>query len=69
MYYLYTMLEILIISKNDNTHKTKFKISDDQTNIAKYRLAANITEYHIISKLILQQIIIRNVCGSVSYFR
>ena len=31
--------------------KTKFKISDDQTNIDKYRLAAYITEYHIISKL------------------
>ena len=28
--------------------KTKFNISDDQTNIDKYRLAANITEYHII---------------------
>ena len=27
--------------------KTKVKISDDQTNIDKYRLAANITEYHI----------------------
>ena len=27
--------------------KTKFKISDDQTNIDKYRLAANITEYYI----------------------
>ncbi len=37
--------------------KTKFKISVDQTNINKYRLAANITEYHIISKLILQRII------------
>ncbi len=33
-------------------NKTKFKKSDDQTNIDKYRLAANITEYHIISKLI-----------------
>ncbi len=33
-------------------------ISDDQTNIDKYRLAANITEYHIISKIILQKIII-----------
>ncbi len=32
--------------------KTKFEISDDQTNIDKYRLAANITEYHIKSKLI-----------------
>ena len=38
--------------------KTKFKISDDHTNIVKYRLAANITEYHIILKLILQRIII-----------
>ncbi len=28
--------------------KTKFIISDDQTNIDKYRLAANIIEYHII---------------------
>ena len=36
--------------------KTKFNISDDQTNID--ILAANITEYHIISKLILQRIII-----------
>ena len=34
--------------------KKKFKISDDQTNIDKYRLAANITEDHIISKLFLQ---------------
>ena len=46
--------------------KTKFKISDDPTNIDKYRLAANITEYHIISKLILQRIIITNSCGPVS---
>ena len=38
--------------------KSKFKISDDQTNIDKYRLVANITEYHIISKLILQRITI-----------
>ena len=38
--------------------KTKFKISEDQTNIDKYRLAANIILYHIISKLILQRIII-----------
>ncbi len=27
--------------------KTKFKISEDQINIDKYRLAANITVYHI----------------------
>ena len=46
--------------------KTKFKISDGQTNIDKYRLAAKITEYHIISKLILQRIIITNFCGPVS---
>ena len=35
--------------------KTKFKKSDDQTNIDKYRVAANIREYHIISKLIFMQ--------------
>ena len=49
--------------------KTNFKISDDQTNIDKYRLAANIKEYHITSKLILQQIIISNFCGPVSHLR
>ena len=38
--------------------KTKFKISYDQTNIDKYRLSANITEYHAISKSILQRIVI-----------
>ncbi len=43
--------------------KTKFNISDDQTNIDKYRLAENITEYPIISILILQRIIITNFCG------
>ena len=30
--------------------KTKFKISDDQTNIDKYRLSVKITDYYIISK-------------------
>ena len=54
-------------NKNDNIIKTRFKISDDQTNIDKYRLAANITEYHIILKLILQRIIITNFCGPVSH--
>ncbi len=29
--------------------KAKLKKSDDQTNIDKYRVAANITEYHNIS--------------------
>ena len=38
--------------------KTKFKKSDDQTDIDKYRVTANITEYHIISKLIFLSIII-----------
>ena len=38
-------------------------------NIDKYRLAANITEYHIISKLILQRIIITNFCAPVSHLR
>ena len=38
--------------------ETKFKVSDDQMNIDKYRLSANITEYHFLSKLILQTIII-----------
>ncbi len=40
--------------------KTKFKISDNQTNIDKYRLAANITEYHIISKLINKESLFQN---------
>ncbi len=29
--------------------KSKFTKSDEQTNIDKYRVAANITEYHIMS--------------------
>ena len=57
--------------------KTKFKKSDNQTNIDKYRVVANITEYHIISKLIFLRIIIpkflekrqlfhvKNVCKNV----
>ena len=33
-----------------------FKISDDQTNIDKYRLAANITEYQqLVAKRIVAQ--------------
>ena len=38
--------------------KAKLKKSDDQTNIENYRVAANITEYHIISKSIFLKIII-----------
>ena len=39
--------------------KAKLKKSDDQTNIDRYRVAANITKYHIISKLIFLRIIIQ----------
>ncbi len=39
--------------------KTKFKKSDDQTNIDKSRVAANITEYHNIWKLIFLKIVIK----------
>ncbi len=49
--------------------KTKFKISEDKTNIDNYRLAANITVFHIISKLIMQGIIIINFCGPVNNLR
>ncbi len=49
--------------------KTKIKKSDDHTNIDQYRVAANITEYHIISKLITFRIItpkfMKNVCKNV----
>ena len=37
--------------------KAKLKIQDDQTSIDKYKVAVNITEYHIIYKLILLRII------------
>ncbi len=57
-------------NKNDTIHEDEVQyISDDQTNIDKYKLVAYITEYHIISKLILQQIIITNFCGPVSHLR
>ncbi len=36
--------------------KAKLKKTDDQTNNDKYREAANITEYHIIPKLIFRKI-------------
>ena len=39
--------------------KAKLKNSDDQTNIDRYRVAANITEYHSISKLIFLRIIFK----------
>ena len=37
-------------NKNDNIHKNEVQKSDDQTNNDKYRVSANITEYHIILK-------------------
>ncbi len=33
--------------------KTKFKKSDDQTNIDKYRASVNITEYQIFLRIII----------------
>ena len=39
--------------------KTKLKRSNDETSIDKYRVAANITEYHIISKIIFLRLIIQ----------
>ncbi len=44
----YCAIENIKKSRMKTFTKTKFKILDDQTNIDKYRLAANITEYHII---------------------
>ena len=45
----------------DNTRmttfiKTKFKKTNDQTNIDKCRVVTNITQYHVISKLIFLRI-------------
>ncbi len=37
--------------------KEMLKKLDDQTKIYKYRVAANMTEYHIVPKLILLRII------------
>ena len=43
------MIKAVVVRTRMTTFiKTKFNISDDQTNIDKYRLAANIIEsYHI----------------------
>ena len=48
--------------------KAKLKKSDDQTNIKKYRVAANITEHHIITKLIFQRIIILKFMKNMQLF-
>ena len=46
-------------NKNDNIHKNEAQESeDDQTNDDKYRVAANVTESHIISKVFFLRIII-----------
>ena len=41
--------------------KAKLKKTDDYTNIDKYRVATDITEYHNISKLILQKSLLKNL--------
>ena len=55
--------------------KSKFKKSDDQTNIDKYSVTANISEYHIILKSFLESLFqnswilgnyyVKNVCKNV----
>ena len=55
---------IMVIQGNHNLtrirtlKKAKLKESDDQTNINKYKVAANIKKYNIISKLIFRRSII-----------
>ena len=49
--------------------KTKFKKSDEQTNIDKYRVAVKFTEYHIIYKLIFIKIIIPKLIKIRQLFR
>ena len=49
--------------------QTKFKKSDDQTNIYKHKVAANITEYHIISKLIFLTIIIQKFTVKINMIK
>ena len=49
IYYCDTLPEV--VTRMTTFIKTNFKIFNDQTNIDNYRLAANITEYHILSKL------------------
>ncbi len=57
------------LTKNDNIHKSKVKKTDNQTNIDKHRVAANITEYHIISKLIFLRIIIPKCRTDPNYIK
>ncbi len=48
--------------------KTKLKKSDDQTNIDRYRVDTNITEYKIILRLIFIRIIIPKFMKNGNYF-
>ena len=48
----------MVIIENLKNNIDKIHKSDDETNIDKYRVAANITEFHVISKLIFKGITI-----------
>ena len=48
----------LRITRMTTLIKAKFKKSGDQTNIDKYIVVANFTEYHVISKLLSLRIMI-----------
>ena len=45
-------MSVLCITRMATFIYAKLKKSDDQTNMDQCRVAANITKYHIISKLI-----------------
>ncbi len=58
MFFQYKLNFVIFISTKMTAFIiTKLKKSDDQANIDKYRVTVNITEYHIISKLIFLTII------------
>ncbi len=42
----FDLIPVYLITRMTSFIKTKFKISHDQTNIDKYRLAANIINFH-----------------------
>ena len=59
-----------IINKNDNINKNEAQKSYDQKNIDKYKVTANIREYHIriiITKFIMtrQLFRVKNVCKNI----
>ena len=56
--HLHIYLIELFLTRMATFIKAKLKKSDDQTNIGNYRVAANITEYHVISKLFSLRIMI-----------